>query len=301
MEISRIGQRQQYSQTPGGARDELRPIGEAVAALFNHPSRRVRIESARVFVSIDPDSRATFSTPQQRNGFQKALDELKRSLVVENDRATYHMMLGGLHEMLGDTERAKDSYRSAIIVESTLAGPRSNLAAILEADIERSQQQMRQSQQNGGIAAGQLKGLLEGMRRTAEKCAKLRYEEHGLLAKDIERSKDLADTHGLHYRFAMSSYIQRDMAAAEKHLLEAHQQQPENAQYLMGLAAYYLQVRDATKAMEYIDPLLKIDPRHPGYQGLLNSAKSIAAENAAQRAATPSDESDKNGPAKDQQ
>ncbi|MFK7769812.1 MAG: tetratricopeptide repeat protein [Mariniblastus sp.] len=289
-EISRIGGRQQYSTTPRSARDELRPIGEAIAKLFDHPSKRVRIEAARVFVSLDTDSRATFSSPEQRSNFQKALDELKRSLNVENDRAAYHMMLGGLHEMLGDTERAKDSYRFAITVEPTLAGARSNLAALLEADVQRKQQEMRQSQQSGGIAAGQLKGMLEQMQRTSQKSAKLRYDEHAILAKDIERSKGLADTHGLHYRFAMSSYIQRDLRSAETHLLEAHRQQPGNPRYLMGLAAFYLEVRDGAEALNYINPLIKLDPQHPGYQALLNSARSIQEQNAAENTQAPKEE-----------
>ena len=280
VEISRLGQRQQYSQMPDSTRNELRPLAEAVAKLFAHDSRRVRIEAARVFVSLDRDSRDSFTTIKQRNGFQKALDELKRSLNVENDRATYHMMLGGLYEMLRDPERAKDSYRAAIAVEPTLAGPRANLAAILDSDVEQAQLQMRQYQQSGGIQAGQLKGMLEQMQRTTAQSARLRFEEHGLLAKDIERSKDLADTHGLHYRFAMSSYTQNDLASAEKHLLEANRQQPDNPQYLMGISAYYLHVRDAAKAMKYIKPLLELDPAHPGYQALLNSAKSIAAEDS---------------------
>lgn len=273
-EIARIGDRQRYAQS-GNADSELRPVASAVARMFDHPSRRVRVEAARVFVSLDPRSRMSFADAEQRAGFEKALDELKQSLYIDNDRAAYHMMLGGIHEMLGDTDRAKDNYRAAISVESNLAGPRSNLAALLDADSNRMRQQIQQSQSSGGVTAGQLKSMLSRIQKISEQAARLRWEEHGLLAKDIERSKDLADTHGLHYRFAMSSYIQRDLAATEKHLLEAHRQQPEIPTYLLGLATYYIQAQNPKEALKYIQPLVKIDPRHPGYQSLLEQARDM--------------------------
>lgn len=273
-EISRIGDRQQYSQTNSPS-SELRPIVTALANLFDHSSKRVRIESARVFVSLGPQVRMSMTDSDQRVGFEKALDELKQSLNIENDRAAYHMVLGGIHEMMGEFDRAKDAYRAAISVESNLAGPRSNLAALLDADVTRTRQQMQQSQTSGGVTAGRLKSMLTQMQNVSEQAARLRWEEHGLLAKDIERSQGLADTHGLHYRFAMSSYLQQDLPAVEKHLLEAHRQQPEMAMYLIGLATYYISVEKPVEALKYIQPLVKMDPRHRGYQSLLEQARAL--------------------------
>jgi tetratricopeptide (TPR) repeat protein len=273
-EINRIGDRQRYAQS-GDSNSELRPLVGALAKLFDHPSRRVRIEAARVFVTLDPRTRMTLTDAEQRVGFEKALGELKESLYIENDRAAYHMMLGGIHEMLGDLDRAKDDYRAAISVETNLAGARSNLAALLDADSDRMRQQIQQSQSSGGVTAGQLKSMLTQIQQISIQAARLRAEEHELLAKDIERSKDLADTHGLHYRFAMSSYLQGEMEAAEKHLLEAHRQQPDMPTYLLGLAAYYIQVGKPKEALKYIEPLVKLDPRHPGYQSLLDQAQSM--------------------------
>lgn len=280
-EIGRINDRRQYVGVAGRTGTELRPIAESIVELFNHASPRIRIEAARVFVSLDPQSRQSFTDPQQRQKFTTLLDELKQSLYLENDRASYHMMLGGLHEMLGEFDRAKDDYRTAVAVEPNLAGPRSNLAARLDDDVNRLRQQMQQSQQNGGMMAGQLKQIMTTTQQLGLEAAKLRFEEHYLLAKDIKRSKDLVDTHGLHFRFAMSSYLQQKFDLTEKHLLEAHGQQPEMPRYLLGLATYYIQFEDPVKALIYIDELMKIDPRNQGYQSLLKNARlMMPADNA---------------------
>lgn len=274
-EINRIGERMQYVGISGRSGTEIKPLAESIAELFVHPSPRVRIEAARVYTALDAQSRMAFATPEQRHGFEKALDELKESLYIENDRAAYHMMLGGLHEMLGDADRAKDDYRSAIAVEPNLAGPRSNLAARLDDDVARLRQQLQPGQQGGGMTAGQMKQILARIQQIGLEAAKLRFEEHALLAKDVERSKGLADTHGLHYRFAMSSYLQQRFELTEKHLLEAHQQEPQLPRYLMGLATYYIQFEKPVEALKYIKPLVKSDPRNQGYQSLLTKAQSM--------------------------
>ena len=282
-EIDRIGERQRYIVSTNRSSAEIRPIAEAVAGLFSHPSKRVRIEAARVFVSMDPQSRMAFADPEQRNGFEQSLHELKQSFYLENDRGSYHMMLGGLHEMLGEADRAKDDYRSAIAVEPNLAGPRSNLAVLLESDVNRLRRQFQQSSSGGGrISAGQVNQIFEQTQRIGKQAARLRFEEHHLLAKDVERSKGLPDTHGLHYRFAMSSYLQQDFKSTLKHLTEAHRQRPEMPTYLLGLSTYYMQFQDPEKALEYIRPLIEMDPRHPGYQSLLKQAQELRSELAEQ-------------------
>lgn len=291
-EINRIGERQQYVGNAVGA-GEVRPIAESVAKLFSHASPRVRIEAARVYVSLDPQSRMAFANPEQRHGFEKSLDELKESLYIENDRAAYHMMLGGLHEMLGDADRAKDDYRSAIAVEPNLPGPRSNLAARLDDDVNRLRQQLQQAPQGGGMTAGQMRQIMERSQQIGLEAAKLRFEEHALLAKDIERSKGLADTHGLHYRFAMSSYLQQRFEQAESHLLEAYRQEPKMPRYLMGLATYYIQFQKPKEALKYIRPLIEIDPQNQGYHLLLKQAREMIATSPdqpeEQPATTPSE------------
>ena len=104
-------------------------------------------------------------------------------------------------------ERAKADYQAAITVEPNLAGPRSNLAALLESEADRLQNQLRQSQAGGGVAVGQLKGIVAQIQKLNQRSSRLRGQDHGLLAKEIQRSEGIPGSHGLHYRFAMSSYF----------------------------------------------------------------------------------------------
>ncbi len=298
-EIARISGRQRYSQSSLESRD-LRPIVESVAKLLDHPKRRVRIDAARVFVSVDPQSRSVYSDPQQREQFERALSELKRSLHIENDRATYHMMLGGLHEMLGDRERAKDGYRVAITVEPNLAGPRSNLAAMLDDDVQQMEQELRQTRPSGSMTPDQLQQMRARIRRQGEQMIRvsqtverLRLEEHQLLAVDVKRAKDLQDTHGLHYRYAMSCFVQDDIESTETHLLEAYKQLSDNPTYQMGLATYYIHVENGEEAMTYVKQLLKSDPRHPGYQSLRDAANQLINEPVEKKPSEPETEEPK--------
>ena len=283
LELGRIAGRQRYSQAGAGSNSqEMRAVVEAIAGLLDHPRLRVRMEAARVFAAIDPQSRSAYTDPRQREQFDRALSELKQSLHIENDRAGFHMMLGSLHEMLGDRVRAKDDYRTAITVEPNLAGPRTNLAAMLDLDVRQLEQELRQTRPQGSMNAQQLQQMRQRMQQrgqkmiaTAETVERLRMEEHQLLKTDLERSQGLQDTHGLHYRFAMSSFVQKDVAATKKHLLEAYSQAPDNPTYQLGMATFYVHVKDGENAMKYIRQLLEADPRHPGYQSLRDEANRL--------------------------
>jgi len=141
------------------------------------------------------------------------------------------------------------------------------------------------------MMAGQLKQLMAQMQQIGLEAAKLRFEEHALLAKDIERSEGLPDTHGLHFRYAMSCYLQQKFPEAEKHLLEAYRQQPEMDRYMMGLATYYVQFGNPKEALVYIRLLLEIDPNNQGYRALFSKAKAMLdAEQEAAKASETNDQ-----------
>lgn len=276
-EIGRISGRIQYEQaSQGDIAQAFEPVAKVLAPLFSHPSKRVRTEAARVFVTLGPATRNQFTTPRERSDFNKAVEELELALLVENDRAASHMMLGGLQEMLGDMEKAKRAYRAAISAEKNVAGPRTNLAAVLDGEVNQLRNQMRAMQQGqGGVQAGQLKDVLTQIQTKQVQIAQLRAEEHLLLENDIRRSEGLPDTHSLHYRFAMSAFLQRDIETAEKHLKLAFQQRPEEEAYQLGLATFYVQFNQPTEAMVYIDMLLKQSPNHQGYLNLKRSALQL--------------------------
>lgn len=289
-EIMQVMQRQRFdsSTSIGRTSVELSPVIKRVVSLLGHDSLGVRIEAARVFCALDEQTRFSQTTPDERRQFSKALAELKETLALESDRANSHLMLGSIYELLGEFDQAKSEYRAAISVEPTLPGPRKNLSVLLERDAQRLQQQMQSMRPQGSVRADQLENMQQQIRqvgqqmmRVAQQVDELRAEEHQLLAKDIERSKQMPGTHGLHYRFAMSSYTQGDLAATEKHLLEAYRQEPATPTYLLGLATYYVEVREPEKALPLVNALLEQDPGNLGYQSLLAAVREMQAGQSA--------------------
>lgn len=276
-EVSRIGQQLSFYDERE-VRSAFSSITQIVAPLLGHESRRVRMEAARVFASLPEQARR--ATPKQMQQFKIALDELKSSLMVDNDRANAHMMLADIFEMEGNSKEAKKHYQLAVRVEPNVAGVRGNLCAALEREnqqIQRALQALQRGGGNGQINALELKKRLETIQSNQAKIVKLRKEEHQLLAKDIRLSQGLPNTHGLHYQFAMSAYLQQDLATTEKHLKIAHEQNPEEQRYLLGLATYYVQVRQPEQALQFINKLLELEPNNVGYRNLWQQANTMKA------------------------
>lgn len=249
----------------------IRDIMEAVLKSLNHRTKRVRIAAARVATSIPPSIMAEFIDGQKQTALDKAIEELQESLQLTNDMAMAHAMQGSLNEQIanrfnwqnatrGNTNRdqfsrkerdsylrrAEKNYRDAIRVDPNVTGPRANLAAILE-----------------------IKARMAASNKIREELVaeieKLRSDEHNLLKVDLRRAEKIAGTHALHYRYAMSCYLQNDLDGTEKHLKIAVDQQPDNASYLSALAAYFLHVQNFAEANKVADRLLEIDPNNEGY------------------------------------
>ena len=200
--------------------------------------------------------------------------EYRKSLLALNDRAMTHTMLAGLYELSGNINKAVDAYRTSIVIEPNLAGPRGNLAAILEAEAAQWESQIRPTPGNV-TDAGQLQEAMQRIRKLRSEAGQLRMADHELLKTDIQRSEGLTETHGLHFRYAMSSFLQRDLETTEKHLKEAFRQAPKVPMYLLGLSTYYQEVNQPEEAAKFVERLLEIDPDHPGYRSL---AAAIAGQ-----------------------
>ena len=94
----------------------------------------------------------------------------------------------------------------------------------------------------------------------------LRLEENKLLAVDVQRAKDLQNTDGLHFSYAMSCYLLDDFEKAKKHIKIALDQQPESQQYLQAVTLLLEKMEEFEAASQYVDRLLKMDPSNRGYQ-----------------------------------
>ena len=61
----------------------------------------------------------------------------------------------------------------------------------------------------------------------------------------------------------MGLYLRRELEKAEQALLKAHQIDPNNPQYLLGIVLYYKEVKQPAKAMPLARKLLKLRPKDP--------------------------------------
>ncbi len=238
---------------------------DLVDPLLIHHRRHVRISAARLLANIPLSLRNNGSI--SHTSFQKALDEYKDSLRIGSDLAANHMILGSLYEANQEPKKAEDAYRSAIAVEPNFAGPRSNLAALLEQQADRFRTEIiRSPQSNNNVNLGtKVDQLVANAKR-------LRQDENRLLARDAERAEGLTGSHGLFYRYGLSCYLMRDMVKAEKYLLKAHELEPHNETYLLGVATFYNQAKKYQTAIGYINRLIERNRNNKGYQRLRDQA-----------------------------
>ena len=235
-------------------RATFEPIVVPVAKELSDASSRIRMEAAQTIVNVPMQARDELLNAEQRKAFDAAIEDLKKSMLINNDQAMAHMALGSLNEQLGDAKAAVQNFRDAVTVDPNALYARSNLAAALERSIAA-----------GGVTAGQFESIREQIKT-------LREEEYTLLARIVNRLGDRADSHQLHYSFAMSSYLQRKLDLTEKHLKIAVDLQPNDQNYLVALAAYYVQVKNKTEANNTIDRLIKLSPDNLTYRAMKQQA-----------------------------
>lgn len=186
------------SASPSRARRALLP-------LLGDPRRLVRHEAAQLLASGDFYQALS---PDQRTQVDLALREVRTALMVTADRGGAHMAWAGLCEQRGLTAEAIDAYTTAMRVEPQMAGPRTNLAALMDQLAQR------------------------GDRRAAARAEQLRAEELPLLARDA----DLAPEHApIQYRYGLALYLSGDWDAALQRLKRAQQLAPEVEDYALAV------------------------------------------------------------------
>ncbi len=232
---------------------------ELVAPLLNDRVRLVREQAARV---LAPLPRAELRG-SQRDALRQALTEFEAGLMVNNERAGSHMMLGVLRADQGDPAGAERAYETAMRVEPQVVGPRSNLAELLDRQAEQLQQQaMRYAQANN--PAGRDLILQSGEIR--DRVAKLRVEELALLRRDV----GLVPTNGpLRYRYGLLLYLLGDEAQAVTELEEACRLSPNSPDFVMALALLYQKHQRFVDAIEQMERVVELRPDDDSAQQVL--------------------------------
>lgn len=169
--------------------------------LLDDTSRLVSNEAARVLVSSGAYRELSLS---EKTRVDLALRSVHDSIMAASDRAGAHMAWAMLCEQQGRADEAMQAYETAMRLEPTMTGPRTNLAALLERVAE--QQQGPQSM------------------RLVARAAALRDMELPLLERDAGLAKDNAD---VQYRYGLALYLHGDEAAALKQLRRAVEIAPD--------------------------------------------------------------------------
>lgn len=231
------------------SRVKLRQLVKELCGLLKSDMRFVRMNAARVVATLPPQYKGLYLLDDDLEAFASAFKELEDSTLLDSDRANSHLSLASLYEMLGQMDRAEESYRTAISVEPNVSGARVNLAVLLEQKTQVLRSQAMAMAQQG--EREKFQSLMQNVQSLGQQAAQLRKEEHRLLAVDVKRAEGLSNTHLLHYRYAMSCYLQKEFELTEKHLKIALSQQPDSQDYLAALVAFYEFDGQPDKVAEY--------------------------------------------------
>lgn len=202
--------------------------------LLSDSSRSVRTSAARSLLEFSPDQWSSSSGTALR----KALDEVEQGLKYNNDRAGAHMAQGLLAEQQGRQQEAIRQYQAAIAVEPGVAGPRTNLAALLERNMP------------APVSAASRSTDTEA----EQVVRRLRKEELQLLARDVQLLPEAA---AIQYRYGLALYVEGNSEAAVEHLIKAAQLAPDDATYAQAVCLLFESLQRWSEAMDWAEEGLR--------------------------------------------
>lgn len=226
---------------------------QAVSALergLRDPIRTVRIAAAQQLVQFPRQSR----TAATEGNLMRVLEEMRQGLVYSNDRGGSHLAWGSIMEQLGRNSEAIEAYETAIVVEPAMAGPRTNLAALLSNNLEMAN------------------SLPPPVRtRMEDRVKELRAVELELLARDV---KLLANPPAsLIHRYGLALYLNGQVSQAALQLDKAAELDSHNAQYAQMAALIYEKLQQRSSAIYWAEQHVKRSGDDPVARQLLKRIK----------------------------
>ncbi|GEM_PF-549158 len=269
-EINRWLEFMSYGASPDQCRAQIQQLVGYVVPLLNHKIRLVRTQAALLVTNLPAEIRDEGLGAEARN-FEKSLNELLSVHLLNEELAA----VADIYQTLGQIERAKEYYQLAIKHQPNSYGARTNLAVLIEQELQTALQRFRQN--GNGVPAATMQSQLKELRVTLDQqalqAAEFREQDFQLLNTEVQRSGDLPTAGDVHYRFAMASYLRGDIEKAKTHLLIANQKVPNTAAYLLALATFYKAGQEPEKVIQLCQKLLRLDSAHPGYLALLKEAQ----------------------------
>jgi tetratricopeptide (TPR) repeat protein len=180
----------------------------AKRALMPHlkdPSRLVRNEVTQL---LSTPGLYHSLTASERTQVDLALRDVESTLMITADRAGAHMAWAAICEQRGKIFEAIAAYETAIRVEPNMAGPRTNLAALLDQVAE------------------------QGDSRAVARAKQLRSDELPLLARDAKLAPDNAV---VQYRYGLALYLSGNDSQALEQLERTGELAPDVDDYQLAL------------------------------------------------------------------
>lgn len=187
------------------ANESAATVRRALIPRLEDESRQVRLE---VLHALAAPAVYQSLTPNEQTRVDLAMREYQAALAQVADRAGAHMTWAILCEQRGMYDDAIEAYETAIRVEPTVAGARTNLAALMEQMAER-----------GDLQAG-------------ERAKLLRSQELPLLRRDAALAPENAT---IQYRYGLALYLAGDHPSALKQLQRAVELSPQATEFRTAL------------------------------------------------------------------
>ena len=259
--------------------------------LLDDPVRLVRTEAARMLARIpDAEVRGRVS-----NKVEAALEEYKKGLMLSSDRAAAHLTIAVLYETQGRRDDAIRAYKTAIRVEPTVTGPRTNLAALYDRMADEKEQEMRQAITRSQQIRVQMRNVTDTAQRdqmvaaereqgmkAAEAAGKYRaladqYRQQELpnLARDARLAPEAAM---IQYRYGLALYLRGALVEAEAALKRAAELEPNTPDFALALTLLYQKQQRFDEAIERCDDLLRLRPEDRSYQQLRQTLQAQQAQ-----------------------
>jgi len=235
-----------------------------LAPLLQDPLRAVRTEAARVLSAVPPHALGT----DHRKALEAALAEYMAGQEDVEDQPAAHLNRAVVHANMGQTDRAKEEYLTALRIEPQFLPARINLAMLHDqlgqkADAEKEFRKLIELEPKLAEAHYSL-GLL-----LAENEDRLQ-EASGFLATAARLSPQNAR---MHYNYGLALQRLHRPDEAEKALVTAYKLAPDAADYLHALTIFYIQQQRWTRAVGCAEELVRRHPNHPQFRSLLEEAK----------------------------
>ena len=230
-----------FDGRPVSSREQAERFVESIARKLGDKSRLVRLEAARILAQLP----RTSLTSAQRRAFEKNLKDYETGLHAHSDQSGSHMNLGILYSNLGKTDQAIGEFRTAIDLEPSVAGPRSNLVQLLE-----------QASQDDEVK-------------------QLRTEEAKLLRRD---ARLLPENAPIQYRLALVEYLLGNLDVARTTLERACELDPRSTDYRMMLALLCEKQKRWGEALQSARRLTEMDPQNPQFRQLYENFQRSARQ-----------------------